>query len=196
MNTTSRPLLKVILVGSSGVGKTCLARAFFEQDFDEKTAPTVSPGYQTTQMRRKDGVLIDLQVWDTAGQERYDAVSQLFFRDADVAILCFESGNEKSLESVPDWVGKVASQAPECIYVFVATKCDLVNENSFPMIRESAAGLLSKYDPAFYAITSSLTKVGVNQLFKDVIELSAPKDRQMEFVNNGAAMDQKKSGCC
>lgn len=193
MNTTSRPLLKVILVGSSGVGKTCLARAFFEQDFDGKTAPTVSPGYQTTQMRRRDGVLINLQVWDTAGQERYDAVSQLFFRDADVAILCFESGNDKSLESVPEWVEKVASQAPDCIYVFVATKCDLVDESSFPEIKDAAAGLLSKYDPAFYSITSSMTRIGVDQLFKDVVELSAPKDRQMQLE---AVVNEKNPGCC
>lgn len=191
----NHPLLKVILVGGSGVGKTCLAHAFFSQEFDDKTAPTVSPGYQTKPMRRKDGVIIDLQVWDTAGQERYDAVSQLFFRDADVAILCFECGNEQSLATVPEWVEKVHSQVSTCTYVFVATKCDLVNEDSFDKVRQDAASLLSKFDPAFYAITSSLSKKGVNQLFKDVVELSMPKDRRMQIMDE-ASVQKRGSSCC
>jgi small GTP-binding protein len=78
----TRPALKVILTGNSGVGKTCLINAFQKQSFTRRTSPTVAPSYIRSVVQRKNGSSIVLQIWDTAGQERFMSISQLFFKDA------------------------------------------------------------------------------------------------------------------
>jgi small GTP-binding protein len=75
----SRPSVKIILVGSSGVGKTCLSASYQKQNFNKNTAPTVAPASSCR--------VVILQIWDTAGQERYASISQLFFRDSNVAFV-------------------------------------------------------------------------------------------------------------
>ena len=75
-----KPTLKIILVGASGVGKTCLIASYFKQSFDFQSIPTVAPAYSCSDVKRKDGTTVSLQIWDTAGQERYHSVSKLFFR--------------------------------------------------------------------------------------------------------------------
>ena len=170
-----KPLLKVILVGASSVGKTCLVRSFFEKRFDEHTTPSVLPGYLMQTLTRSDGALVDLQVWDTAGQERYDAVSQLFFRDADVAFICCEAGSKESLEGVGEWVAKVRNQVATCVIVFVLTKCDLVEKDKLQEFTNEAREFLRQFEPADVAVTSAKTRVGVEKLFKGAVELCRPQ---------------------
>lgn len=187
-------VLKVILVGPSSVGKTCLARAFFEKKFDENTTPTVAPGYLMQTIQRSDGVLVDLQVWDTAGQERYDAVSQLFFRDADIAFVCCEAGNRESMESVDEWVQKVRAQAETCVIVFVLTKSDLLEKEALQKAVGEAREFLERFEPADIAVTSAVTRFGVDKLFKDAVELARPGG--MKKMDKTGVGEGTTSQCC
>lgn len=190
-----KQLLKVILVGASSVGKTCLVRSFFEKQFEEHTKPTVSPGYFMQTLTRSNGALVDLQVWDTAGQERYDAVSQLFFRDADVAFICCEAGNRESLEGVGEWVAKVRNQVATCVIVFVLTKCDLVEKEKLQEFASEAREFLAQFESADIAVTSAKTRVGVDKLFKGVVELCKPLDAK-KMDRESVEGERRKSQCC
>jgi small GTP-binding protein len=172
-----KPRLKIILVGATGVGKTCLISSYFKKPFDPSVMSTVSPAYMFQEVTRRDGLSVCLQIWDTAGQERYHSVSQLFFRDADVAFVCYEAGNEDSMEAVPAWVDRVKREVPDCEFVFVATKGDLLPAGGAEKVRADAERLFAAYQPKGYHLTSAMNREGVDKLFGDTAEAFLPKQK-------------------
>ena len=70
----TNPNLKIILVGSSGVGKTSLVNAYFSQPFEGQTQPTVAPAFCGNTVTLSNGKSIYLHIWDTAGQERFQSI--------------------------------------------------------------------------------------------------------------------------
>jgi small GTP-binding protein len=172
-----KPRLKLILVGHTGVGKTCLIASFLKKPFDARGLATVSPAYRFQDMVRDDHIVVTLQIWDTAGQERYHSVSQMFYRDANVALVCFEAGNQESLDSVPDWVGKVRKEVPDCDFIFVATKGDSIDPAERPKLVESAQHQLAELQPKGVYLTSAQKREGVEEVFKAAAELYVPRQQ-------------------
>jgi small GTP-binding protein len=190
--------LKIILVGGSGVGKTCLISAFLKKPFDPAGLSTVSPAYMFQEVTRKDGLVVCLQIWDTAGQERYRSVSQLFFRDADVALVCFDAGNEESVDTVPDWVALVKQEVPDCEFIIVATKGDLIAEGERMRVMSDAELKLAQYGARGYYFTSAVTRDGVDELFTAAAELFVSKQRVKKQPKEGIDVRQnqnEKKGC-
>jgi small GTP-binding protein len=196
VSRTDKPRVKVILVGPSNVGKTSLIASFFDKPFDSSPLPTVSPAYMFRELVRADGLTVCLQIWDTAGQERYHSVSQLFFRDADVALVCFEAGNQGCMDMVPDWVFKVKKEVPNCEFIFVATKIDLLDEER---LEEAKAGLEKKFEcfqPKGCFVTSALRKQGIEPVFNAAAEVFVPKHGDTRPVKVPETALEDGSGCC
>jgi small GTP-binding protein len=194
-----RQRLKIILVGSSGVGKTCLIASFFKKPFDPSGLSTVSPAYMFQDVVRKDGLTVCLQIWDTAGQERYQSVSQLFFRDANVAFVCFEAGNDDSMDTVSDWTEKVLQEVPDCQFLFVATKADLLPSDETEKVRQKAENMFSELSSKGCYVTSAMTRDGVDALFMRAAELFVPAQqakRQVKEVQNITANEPPAGFCC
>jgi small GTP-binding protein len=123
-----RPTVKVILVGNSGVGKTCLIGSYLKNTFENRPTPTVAPAYSCREVKKRDGTVIVLQIWDTAGQERYSSISQLFFRDSDVALVCFEPNDESSLLGVHNWVKRILTEVSKChLFGVIMKLSDLIS---------------------------------------------------------------------
>jgi len=193
---TQRPTLKIILVGSSGVGKTCLISSYFKQSFDFQSIPTVAPAYSCSDVKRGDGATISLQIWDTAGQERYHSVSKLFFRDSDVAFICFEAGDSVSTQEVPNWVRRVKEEVPSCSLFFVITKSDLHTKDEIFDIKETATRDFAEYQPKGIFVTSALSKEGVNDLFIAAADLYQIKSAPSHPMNKPSEKAKDKGGCC
>lgn len=91
--------IKISILGSSGVGKTCLANRFINGSFDlySKTTPGVN-------YFKKELILgnnkINLDIWDTAGQEKYYSLGKNFYRNADIIIIVYDISNIKSFEEI------------------------------------------------------------------------------------------------
>jgi GTPase SAR1 family protein len=68
---------KLILVGSSGVGKTSLVGCFFQQQFDSRALPTVAPAFATAPVKVSEGHVVDLQIWDDRCFDRTKRESQV-----------------------------------------------------------------------------------------------------------------------
>lgn len=98
--------LKVVLLGNSGVGKTCLRSQFVHHVFTNAYKATIGGDYLTTNVEidGADGVQrVNLQIWDTAGQERFNSISQAFYRGTDVVLLVYDITNYDSVVSLRDW---------------------------------------------------------------------------------------------
>lgn len=105
---------KVVLLGDPFVGKTSLISRFVKDAFKESYVNTVGAEFATKAIHhgRKE---IRLNLWDTAGQERYRALTNMFFKDAQAAILVYDITNRQSFEGLKVWVEQVCDKGPESI---------------------------------------------------------------------------------
>ena len=186
--------IKMILVGNTGVGKTCLIGSYLKQHFDENTQATLSPAYSTQQIVKSDGTKLTMQIWDTAGQEKYQAVSQLFFRNSDIALLCFTAGDKESMTSVHDWISMVSSESPKCKLIFVATKSDLLPKKDFEDVTRDAEAEFQQYQSPQIFLTSAKTNYNVENVFRSAAEIA-------ESISLGSSNEMdlrhtQKSKCC
>ena len=92
---------KVVLIGESGVGKTCITSFFMYETFniDELTTTAASFVSKTIKFQDFNGS-IKFDIWDTAGQENYRAIAKIFYKSANAAILVYDTTNKKSFEEV------------------------------------------------------------------------------------------------
>jgi Ras-related protein Rab-24 len=189
---------KVILVGSSGVGKTCLLSAFMQQAFDQHSLPTTAPAFSPVPVLLPDGRSVELQVWDTAGQEVYRSISQVFYRDAQAAIVCFEPS---TINSIAEWITAVQEFAdPKCSIYFAGTKIDILSAEDADGLLRAATALCTKYNAPYFP-TSSCTGQGVSDLLEAIATDMSGRELPEEDparADLGAepVVDTKAKVCC
>jgi small GTP-binding protein len=187
----SRPALKVILTGNSGVGKTCLISAYQMQTFTRRTSQTIAPSYIRSVVQRKDGSSIVLQIWDTAGQERFMSISQLFFKDSHCALVCFDPSDPPSVLGAKDWVKRVTDEVPGCQLFGVLTKSDKHESAQVEMALQEAKTQLVDVGIEKFFVTSAVSRQGVQELFAEVAEVPAPG-----VALHVKSREEDESKCC
>mmetsp|Transcript_15296 Transcript_15296/g.19848 ORF Transcript_15296/g.19848 Transcript_15296/m.19848 type:complete len:113 (+) Transcript_15296:39-377(+) len=102
MSHRKKVLLKVIILGDSGVGKTSLMNQYVNQRYTEQYKATIGADFLTKEVTIEDK-LVTLQIWDTAGQERFQSLGVAFYRGADACILVYDITNAKSFDGLDTW---------------------------------------------------------------------------------------------
>ena len=96
---------KIVIVGNSGVGKTCLLVRFTEASFSDKGASTIGVDFTARDVTvGSPGLRVKLQMWDTAGQERYRAAMTSYYRGAHGIIFAYAVDDRKSFAAIEQWV--------------------------------------------------------------------------------------------
>ena len=101
-NSEIAKVCRVVLLGESGVGKTCIINRYITDTFSDNEKSSAIPTFSTKTMNFDEfkGKKLKFEIWDTAGQEKYRALNKLFYQDAGVAILVYDITNSKSFEEV------------------------------------------------------------------------------------------------
>ncbi|KAL7384861.1 hypothetical protein ABVT39_010310 [Epinephelus coioides] len=111
-DTLSRPVrtlrVKMVLLGSSGVGKSSLAMRFGKDEF-RSTSPTVGCAYLTRVVHLSD-VTLRFEIWDTAGQEKYHSVTPLYYRGAQAALLVYDISKRETFIRAQVWLKELEKQ--------------------------------------------------------------------------------------
>ena len=116
---------KLIFIGDSGVGKSCLTTKAVKNNFEEYYQATVGFEFLTFNMKVNDKV-VKLQIWDTCGQEIYKSLISNFYRNSSLACLLYAIDNKESFNHAEGWLNDLKSQANPDIRVFlVGNKADL-----------------------------------------------------------------------
>ena len=116
---------KLIFIGDSGVGKSCLTTKAVKNSFEEYYQATVGFEFLTFNMKVNDKV-IKLQIWDTCGQEIYKSLISNFYRNSSLAVLIYAIDNKESFNHVENWLNDLKSQANPDVRIFlVGNKADL-----------------------------------------------------------------------
>ncbi|KAG5624998.1 hypothetical protein H5410_010216 [Solanum commersonii] len=102
MPSRRRTLLKVIILGDSGVGKTSLMNQYVNKKFSNQYKATIGADFLTKEVQFEDR-LFTLQIWDTAGQERFQSLGVAFYRGADCCVLVYDVNSMKSFENLNNW---------------------------------------------------------------------------------------------
>ena len=164
MTETQFETIKIVLLGESGVGKTSIISQFIDQTFQEDLQSSTGGTFSSKTFTYDNGKILKLEIWDTAGQERYRALTKMFYKDANAAILVYDITRKRSFEELQNyWFEQIKESAPQNIMLVVdANKCDLIQEEE---VDEGTARDYSKGIGAIFCTTSAKSSVGINDLF-------------------------------
>lgn len=162
-------IVKVLLIGNAGVGKTTLVLKKQNGDYNEMPGSTIGVNICRFAYSLGNDQTIELQIYDTAGQEVYRSVSLFYFRDADYALICFDPLQEDWKESLFSWTESLNEKTNSCMVTYVATKADLWGKNQ-EYFNEIMKYIPDTYNTDDICVTSSLTGYNVDYLFDHVAQ--------------------------
>jgi Ras-related protein Rab-5C len=156
---------KIVLLGDVSVGKTSIASRYCKNSFNEHHINTIGGAYQQQKVVLGNGSMVKLHIWDTSGQERFRAMTNLYYRDAQVAILTYDITNESSFSSIEFWIQelKYKVENENMILCLVGNKCD-VNSNERKITTQKGKNFAQDNNMIFFE-TSAKTGEGVKDLF-------------------------------
>ncbi|XP_048581173.1 ras-related protein Rab-10 isoform X2 [Nematostella vectensis] len=124
-NKKSDLFFKLLLIGDSGVGKTCIIFRFADNTFNPSFISTIGIDFKIKTLEL-GGKKIKLQIWDTAGQERFHTITTAYYRGAMGIMLVYDVTNEKSFSNISKWLKKIDDHANEDVKrMLVGNKCDM-----------------------------------------------------------------------
>ncbi|CEM02033.1 unnamed protein product [Vitrella brassicaformis CCMP3155] len=125
-------LFKLVLIGDSGVGKSCLLLRFADDAFTDSYITTIGVDFRFRTIT-VDQKVIKLQIWDTAGQERFRTITSAYYRGADGIVMVYDTTDRDSFAHIDDWLSEVNRYANESTCkILVGNKSDLSSEKAVP----------------------------------------------------------------
>jgi len=188
MASRKKVLLKVIILGDSGTGKTSLMNQYVNKKFSNQYKATIGADFLTKEVMIDDK-LVTLQIWDTAGQERFQSLGVAFYRGADACVLVFDVNVAKTFENLKSWREEFLIQAgprdPDNFpFIVLGNKIDL--EQSRVVSRNRAQQWCQSKGNIPYFETSAKEAINVEQAFQ-LIAKNAMKDE--DEINLGGISD-------
>ena len=107
---------KVLLLGNSNVGKTCISTRFRTGKFEENTNTTIGVDNWSKDMKYQgkfNEYNVKLNVWDTSGQERFRSLTQAYYKGAQGALIVYDITDSSSFEGLNQWIEKVEEYCAE-----------------------------------------------------------------------------------
>lgn len=123
-------MYKLLVIGDSGVGKSCLVTRFTKNCFSPDHFNTIGVDFRLQKIEI-DGREINLQIWDSAGYERFRIMTSSYYKGAHGIIMAYDVTNKESFDHLNTWLKEVQLYAPDTAkIVVVGNKCDLISERS------------------------------------------------------------------
>ncbi|KAJ7528903.1 hypothetical protein O6H91_15G025100 [Diphasiastrum complanatum] len=194
-------LFKLLLIGDSGVGKSCLLLRFADDSYLESYISTIGVDFKIRTVEL-DGKAMKLQIWDTAGQERFRTITSSYYRGAHGIIVVYDVTDQESFNNVKQWLNEIDRYANENVNkLLVGNKNDLTakkvvdyetakafaDEIGIPFLETSAKNA-TNVEQAFMTMTADIKNRMASQ---PALNSSKPTTVPMK----GQPL-QQKSGCC
>lgn len=161
-------LFKTIIIGDSGVGKSCLLTRFTENHYNDKYTTTIGVDFKIKTIII-NGKLIKLQIWDTAGQERFRTITTSYYRGSHLIILCYDITDINTFENLETWIEEIKKFGKNTAKVVLCgTKCDLRQQRA--ITKEEGQMYAKKHGFLFYEI-SSKNNINIDDLFDESSKL-------------------------
>ncbi|KAK8531994.1 hypothetical protein V6N13_131345 [Hibiscus sabdariffa] len=179
-------LIKLLLIGDSGVGKSCLLLRFSDGSFTTSFITTIGIDFKIRTIEL-DGKRIKLQIWDTAGQERFRTITTAYYRGAMGILLVYDVTDESSFNNIRNWIRNIEQHASDNVNkVLVGNKADMDES------KRSAKTNLN-VEEVFFSIARDIKQRLADSDAR--VEPNAIKIGQQDQAD-GSAANAQKAGCC
>lgn len=184
MSNRKKVIMKVIILGDSGVGKTCLMNQYVNKKFTNQYKATIGADFLTKEVM-VDNKLVTMQIWDTAGQERFQSLGVGFYRGADCCVLVYDVTSPTTFKSLESWRDEFLIQAsprdPENFpFVVIGNKIDL--ENRSITTKRAQSWCQSKNNIPYFE-TSAKEALHVDEAFATVARNALAQENEVELYN-------------
>ena len=203
-----KSLLKVIIVGDSGVGKTSLMNKYINDKFSKHYQATIGADFLTKEVP-VDDKLVSIQIWDTAGQERFQSLGKAFYRGADACVLMYDITDSKSFESLGVWYDEFimnasisSTNASNFPFVVMGNKCDLTQKRQVQRA-QAQTWCKNKNQSILFFETSAKDGINIDQAFLSVARAALKRGASNEVAGYVPPLQLPettkkpvKKGCC
>jgi len=194
-------LFKLLLIGDSGVGKSCLLLRFADNTYTDSYISTIGVDFKIRTLEI-DGKTIKLQIWDTAGQERFRTITSSYYRGAHGIIVVYDVTDKVSFTNVKQWLGEIDRYACQSVNkMLVGNKADLVEKK---LVSQEEAKEFADSIGITFLETSAKSAHNVEEAF--MLMTRQIKDRVAATTQTGGpgvkvtlkndVPKKKKGGCC
>ena len=192
--------LKIILLGNSGVGKTCIINRYINDQFNPDSETTLGSSF-STKIIKKGNIEYRLNIWDTTGQEKYHSITKLFIKGSSAVILVYSIDSLTSFEGLNSWYESIKEnlQGNEYILAVIGSKSDLIKDEEEVVSEEDAKKFADERDAIFKLVSSKEDPEGINNLFNTILEELIKKKidkRNDTVVIQNKKLTKKKKKCC
>ena len=189
---------KIIILGMSEVGKTCLLINYFDKKFKENNISTIGIDFKT-KFFKFDENKVKINYVDTAGQERFHAISSNYLKNANGILLVYAVNSRASFSLLEDWMKEVKNHANQNFSIIIlGNKCDVEDRE---VTLEEGENFAKKINSKVYEV-SAKTGYNVAEAFDEIARMTYEKDkegkiRQRESIRfEDVGNDKKKKKCC
>lgn len=193
-------LLKILVIGESAVGKSCLLLRYTDNKFQETFMTTIGVDFKTKHLEI-DGTPVKLQIWDTAGQEKFRAITKAYYRGAHGILVVFDISRRDTFNQVKMWIDSIKDASTDTIdVILVGNKADLDRA----VTKEEAQELATQSGIKYYE-TSAKENTNVEDAFQNLAKAALKRrlanvgSKQgptptYKVVSNGEEKEKKQ--CC
>ncbi|KAJ4748660.1 Ras-related protein Rab-1A [Rhynchospora pubera] len=195
-------LFKLLLIGDSSVGKSCLLLRFADDSYVDSYISTIGVDFKIRTVDL-DGKTVKLQIWDTAGQERFRTITSSYYRGAHGIIIVYDVTEMESYNNVKQWLNEIDRYASDNVCkLLVGNKCDLVD--SKVVATETAEAFADSLGIPFLE-TSAKESINVEKAFltmsaeikrRFASQPTGDKKPTTTVQIKGQPLQQKSSSCC
>jgi len=195
--------IKLLMIGDSGVGKTCCLLRYANDSFSPTFITTIGIDFKIKNVDI-DGKRVKLQIWDTAGQERFRTITTSYFRGAQGIVLVYDVTDRRSFESIRNWISQIQQHADVHVNkILIGNKCDMLDEKV--VSTEEGKKLAKEFGMDFWE-ASAKNNTNVEQCFLTIARSvkdrlvadgsGGPANRGGRVNLNNSKGGQAKKSCC
>ncbi|CAD8109620.1 unnamed protein product [Paramecium primaurelia] len=178
-------LFKVLLIGNSGVGKSCMLMRYSENQFTNNFYNTIGVDFKTKTITIGEHN-VKLQIWDTAGQDRFRTITCSYYRGAQGIIIVYDITDRESFENVKTWIAEIDKYASESVNrMLVGNKADITERRQVSY--EEGLELSRQYQFPFYE-TSAKSSINIEAAFNHITKNILNRE-----IHNSKAVVKKTS---
>eukprot|EP00268_Persea_americana_P017335 TRINITY_DN1834_c0_g1_i1.p1 TRINITY_DN1834_c0_g1~~TRINITY_DN1834_c0_g1_i1.p1 ORF type:complete len:202 (+),score=33.54 TRINITY_DN1834_c0_g1_i1:231-836(+) len=193
-------LFKLLLIGDSSVGKSCLLLRFADDSYMDSYISTIGVDFKIRTIE-VDGKTVKLQIWDTAGQERFRTITSSYYRGAHGIIIVYDVTEMESFNNVKQWLSEIDRYASDSVCkLLVGNKCDLVGNK---VVDTQMAKAYADELGIPFLETSAKDSINVEQAFltmageiKKRMGSQPSSNKATNTVQMKGEPIQQKSNCC
>jgi len=177
MASRKKHLLKIVILGDSGVGKTSLLVRYVKKQFNAAYKATIGADFLSKEVE-VENKLVTLQIWDTAGQERFQGLGNAFFRGADACVIVFDVTVENSFNRLEEWREAFVSQAglkDPANYPFMVIGNKIDDEKNRVILKKRVEKWSTEHGNLPYYETSAKEAINVETAFQELTKIALKK---------------------